>query len=344
MRNKITSHDVAQLAGVSQSTVSRALRGEPGPSDATRERVRHAAATLDYVPIESGRSLSTRSTRRIGIVAADLTNPFYPELVEPARVELHRLGYRTLLIPDLTDPPADIERLVDGSLDGVMLTTTALGSPLPHALLSRGVPFVLVNREVDDIPADICVVDNRAGARQVAHLLAQLGHRHVGAVFGPSDTSTGRDREAGFRTGLAEREIELRPPNVRRGPFAYRTGHEATTELLGQPHPPTAIFCGNDVIALGACNAAARLGLQPGADVTIAGFDDIAMAAWDLFGLTTVRCDRPEMTRVAVDLLVQRIGEPDRPTQRIVLQPDVVLRSTHGPPPNPPSSSARIRA
>lgn len=109
---------------------------------------------------------------------------------------------------------------------------------------------MLVNREVDGAPADSCVTDNRCGATLVANLLAESGHRAIGAVFGPSETSTGRDREAGLSAGLGDHGIDLRPGLVRRGPFSYQPDYAATLELIDLPDRPTAIFCGNDVIAL----------------------------------------------------------------------------------------------
>lgn len=327
-----TSHDVARMASVSQSTVSRALRGEPGMSAATRERIERAARTLSYVPMETGRSLATRATRRIGVVSAELTNPFYPELVEPLRAQLDRRGYRILLIPDSRAAPVAIERLVDGSLDGVILTTTVLDSSLPRRLADLGRPFVLLNREIDDALADTCVVANRTGAAQVARFIAELGHRLIGAVLGPADTSTSRDREAGFRSELIAQGLTLPRQMVRRGSFTYETGRAATLSLLDLPTPPSAIFCANDVLALGALNAAATRGVAVGAELTVVGFDDIALAAWDMFRLTTMRCDLTALADTAVELLTRRIEDSQLSTQRVVLPARLVRRGTHGPP------------
>jgi LacI family transcriptional regulator, galactose operon repressor len=338
-----TSHDVARAAGVSQSTVSRALRGEAGMSEQTRERIRAVAAELSYVPSEIGRSLSTRATRRIGVVAADLTNPFFPELVEPLREDLDRNGYRTLLITDQEQNPVEIGRLADGSLDGVVLTTTLLGSSLPEELSTRGIPYVIVNRDVDDIDADTCVVDNRRGALEVAEYLAGLGHCRIAAIFGPADTSTGRDREAGFRDGLARSRVGLPGTFVRRGVFAHATGRRATLELLALPQPPTAVFCGNDVIAMGACSAAIAAGLRVPADLSIVGFDDIPMSAWDVIDLTTVHTGIQTMAHIAVSFLLRRIKEPSTPVQRVVLRPRLVLRGTHGSPASPRQARAGAR-
>ncbi len=328
-----TSHDVARAAGVSQGTVSRALRGMPGMTDRTRDRVLRSARALNYVPSETGRSLRTRQTRTIGVVSADLTNPFYPQLIEPIRAELDALGFRAVLIPDSPDSPVGVDRLSGRSVDGIIVTTALLGSSLPHDLRARSIPFVLVNREVDGAVGDTCIVDNRGGAVLVADLLVDLGHRRIGAIFGPSDTSTGRDRELALREQLGEHGITVPARYVRRGPFSYTTGRTAMHELLEGRTPPTAVFCGNDVIALGACNAAAARGIRVGPELTVIGFDDIEMASWDVFQITTVGCDLGTMARTAVELLIKRIAEPDSAVQRVVLQPKLVKRSSHHPVP-----------
>jgi LacI family transcriptional regulator len=297
-------------------------------SEATRARVQRAAEALSYIPSESGRTLSTRATRRVGVVAAELTNPFYPELVEPLRAELELAGYRTVLIPDRPEAPIDIDRLADGSLDGVVVTTATLGSALPHRLALRGMPFVLLNREVDGVDADVCVADNVAGAAAIADLVAR-NHRVVAAILGPLETSTGRDREAGLRLGLSEHGVALSAKYTRRGAFSYATGHAAALELLALRPRPTVICCGNDVIALGALNAVAAFGFVAGRDVAVTGFDDIAPAAWELFRLTTVRCDLARMARQGVALLAARIRDPELPTQRVLISPELVVRDTH---------------
>jgi LacI family transcriptional regulator len=332
-----TSRDVARMAGVSQSTVSRALRGEGGMSEQTRDRIQQAAMALNYVTLETGRSLSTRATHRIGMVAGELTNPFYPELVEPMRADLHRRGFRTLLIPDRDETPVSIDQLADGSLDGVVILTALLGSPLPQALADRGIPVVLVNRELDGAATDVCVMDNRDGARQAAALIADLGHTEAAAILGPVQTSTSRDREAGLREGLGERGIAIRASMVCRGSFSYETGFAAMTALLNRADRPTAVFCANDVIAVGACNAAMTAGVQPGRDLTVVGFDDIPMACWPAFQLTTIRGDLTALAEEAIRLLTQRIADPVRARERVVLPTHLVLRGTHGSSANPRS-------
>ena len=323
-----TSHDVALAAGVSQPTVSRALRGDPSVAEATRQRVRDAAETLGYVPSERGRSLSTRRSGRIGVVVEDLGNPFYFELLDALHDRLERSDHRMVVLTPGRGDPERLERLVDGSTDGVVLTTTLLGSELPARLLDRRFPFVLLNRIVDDVAADSCSLANVDGAATIAAALVRHRHHAIGAVFGPSDTSTGRDREIGFRQELGRHGIALRPELTRRGPFAHETGHRAIRELLSDRPRPTAVFCANDVIAIGALNAARALDIAVPDELSIVGFDDISMAAWEVFQLTTVRQNLQAMCKTAIDLLLARIAEPDRPPQQHVLPARLVRRAT----------------
>jgi len=331
-----TSHDVARLAGVSQPTVSRALRDDPRLSHDTRRRVHDAAQELRYVPSQRGRSLATRSTRQVGIVVSDLGNSFYLEVLDELHDVLREVGMRMLVLTPESHDAVSIEQLVDGSLDGAILTTTRLGSALPEDLAARGFPFVLLNREVDSSTGDVCVIDNQRGAGLVAGELLTLGHREIAAIFGPADTSTGRDREAGFRSVLAGASVPLPEHRWRRCAFDFQAGHRAAIELIdGARSAPTAIFCANDIIALGAFNALRGRGIAIPAEMTLIGFDDVRMAAWEAFELTTVRQDIPRMVRTATELLLTRLAGGSGASlapRRIVLEPTLVKRGTHGPP------------
>jgi LacI family transcriptional regulator len=328
----ITSHDVARAAGVSQPTVSRALRGDPRLSEATRQRVVEAAEALQYVPSQRGRSLATRSSGQVAIVVSDLGNPFYLQVLDELHRALRESHLRMLVLTPDAQESVPFERLVDGSLDGAILTTTVLDSQLPKALSERGFPFVLLNREVDAAPCDVCVVDNHRGAMLAATELIELGHTRIAAMFGPSTTSTGRDREAGFRAGLEQAGLALPDELWRRSPFQFDAGAAAALELIGSR--PTALFCANDILALGAFNALHGLGVKIPGQVSLIGFDDVLLAGWEVFQLTTISQDIPGMVSAATELLLTRImntGDP-LPPRRVVLEPTLVHRRTHGPP------------
>lgn len=330
---RATSHDVARLAGVSQSTVSRALRNETSISPATRARVNAAVESLGYTPNGLGRSLVTQSTRTIGMLVTDLSNPFYPYLIAPLHEELSRLGYRMLLIADPSHDGSPNE-LIDRSVDGAVLATVTIDSSLPGNLAARGVPFVYLTREVDEVPGDAAVVDNPLGASLMATEVLRRGHRRIGALLGPESTSTGRQRERGLRVTLAGAGHPLDDALTRHGPFVPDTGHAGLRQLMALNSPPTAVVCGNDSIALGALNAATALSLRVPDDVSIVGFDDLPLASWELVQLTTVHQPMDEMARAAARLLVDRIegNVPPGRVRREVFEPRLVIRRTLGEP------------
>lgn len=329
----ITSHDVARAAGVSQATVSRALRDERGVSPETRTRVRDAARELGYVTGHTGRALVTRRTRKIGVVSAALSNPFYPALIAPLQLALDRHGLQTVLVTESDQQSRGMSALMDGSLDGIVLTTCERTSELPAELAARGIPYVIANRSVDAITADTCVVDNRRGAAMVADLLVELGHQRIAAIMGPDSTSTGHERSAGFLDQLRALGLPVDSLAIVRGPFDPATGRAGLERLFGEESvSPTAVFCGNDVIALGVLDAAMGLGVRVPEDLTVVGFDDIPLAAWGRFDLTTVNVDLGQMAETVADALVARLHEPDAPTRHVVLDPHLLARGTHAPP------------
>lgn len=325
----ITSHDVARLAGVSQATVSRALRNDVKVSATTRDKVTAAAKQLGYVRSEVGRSLSTRSTHQIAMVA-DLDNPLYPRLVAPLHDALMDLKYRMVVYAERGDEMSPYERLLDGSVDGAILTTTQLRSSLPYMLHQRGFPFVQMNRVSALVDVDSVTADNYAGAQDVGRLLRSEGHTRIGAIFGPDETSSSRDREAGFRAALDEVGLELPPRRVSRGTFMYEDGRNGLTKLMSRPDRPTAVFCVTDILAVGALNAASELGLQVPKDVAIVGFDDLDVAAWPCFQLTTVRVDFARMARQAAQRIIAHVGgDADASVVHETVPTELVFRSTH---------------
>jgi LacI family transcriptional regulator len=305
----MTSWTVAREVGVSQSTVSRALRGDPRVRPETRRRIAEAAERLGYRPASMAAELPG-SNRTVGVVVADLTNPFFPSLLTPVYDELRLLGYRVVLFSERTDIPTGqdaLTRLIDSSIDGVLITTATLGSRFMETLVERECPVVLLNRYVDGLDVDRAFADNHEGGRVAGRHLLELGHRRIGVIRGPSNTSTSRDRFAGLLEVMDEAGVELDPSLVREGPFTHQSGYQHTRELLRLDSPPTAILCGNDVIAFGAIDAARSLRVEVPREVSIVGFDDVPMASWEVFQLSTVRQPLDDMARAAARMLAERI-------------------------------------
>ena len=180
---------------------------------------------------------------------------------------------------------------------------------------AREVPFVLVNRYIDSAQVDTVVSDNLRGGRLVADAMVELGHRRIALIAGPENTTTSRDRERGFREQLQARGVPFDESLRRVGQFSHRSGYQWCLDLLAAETPPTAVFAANDVIAFGALDAARRVGVRVPAELSIVGFDDIDMAGWEGFNLTTVRQPLAEMGRAAAKLLIgadrlERRGAP----------------------------------
>lgn len=324
----ITSRDVARLAGVSQPTVSRALRDDPRVSDETKQRVREAATLLGYVPSEAGRALSSGRTRRVGLLVTDLTNQFYAQIIAPVHLELERQGYQLVLHTETADNDTIAERLIANGLDGVILATTTVDSVLPLRLRDRGMPFVYFNRTAPFVDADATVVSSAAGFDAATRRAVELGHTRIGAILGPNNTSTAQAREIALRDSLAVRGLGLGADYIRRSPFETDAGDEAAASLLQMQHPPTLIFCGNDVVAYGALNAARRLGASVPGDVSVIGFDDLPAASWPIIELSTIAYDFVEMGREAARLIAHRIEHPDAPIAHVEFATTFVERRT----------------
>lgn len=323
----VTSIDVAKAAGVSQPTVSRALRGDPSVNVQTRERILEIAKRMGYVPSERGRSLSTSSTRRVAMVV-DLDNPLWPLLVRSLHDTLEANDLRLTLVAGHGDAVATEEHLLGGGVDGVIMSTVTLTSQAPRALAAREVPLVLLNRVVAGPGTDAAVADDEGGGRLAAEILIEAGHTRLGAIFGPEDTSTGRGRERGFRRGLAAAGIELPEAWVRHGPFDHAHGRRALPELADEGGP-TAVFCANDVIAIGAIDAARERGLSVPGDIGIVGFDDLKEAGWRSFDLTTIAVPFDDMVTTAVGMLVERLKGHTGPGRTVVHGVTAVQRGSH---------------
>lgn len=328
-----TSWTVAHAAGVSQATVSRALRGDPRVRAETQQRVVEAANRLGYVPNSLASSLATRSTRTVGVVVADLTNPFFPYLLTQVYDELQLMDYRVVLFTERTDIPtgqAALSRLLDRSIDGVLITTATLGSRFGDLLRDRGLPMVQLNRYMDGLDVDRVTSDNRGGAYAGVRYLLGLGHERIAVIRGPTNTSTSRDRTQGLIEALNTQGLELDSDLVRVGSYSHQSGYQHALDLLRLPDPPTAIFCGNDVVAFGVIDAARSLEVDIPGDVSVLGFDDIPMASWEVFQLTTVRQPFPDMARAAARMLGERIEHPDDlgPGREKVFATGLVKRST----------------
>lgn len=328
----VTSIDVAKAAGVSQTTVSRILNGHTGVSERMQAKVSDAIDRLGYRPNLSARSLVTRRTQTIGVVLGDLTNSYYAELLHTMSGELNAGGYRTLILSDRAGSVEDLRTtLWETNVDGVIIATTLLSPESEARIVSLGVPSVTLGPDPAE-DADSIAPDNFTGGRIAARHLLELGHRRIGVIAGPITAGSVRDRHRGFLAELADNGVDFDESLMRAADLDYARAHEAAEELMGLPEPPTALFCHNDPSALGALNAAIALGIRVPDDVSVLGFDDLAMSSWDAFRLTTVRQPIRDMAEGAVELILDRLADPERDARHVLLPCSLIERTTTAAP------------
>ncbi len=315
----VTSKDIARKLKISQSTVSRALRGDPRVAPETAARVLEAARQMNYTPNLAARSLITRRTGTVGVVVSDITNPFYPELLDILHNELALAGYRTVLFNEQTDASVEqhVGDLVNGAaVDGLVYVSATLGTPLPGRG-ARDIPVVLVNRYIDAAHVDTVVSDNHRGGRLVAEAMVELGHRRIALIAGPENTTTSRDRERGFREQLAGvRASSSTRPCAASASSATTAATSGASTSSRRSHARRRSSPRTTSIAFGALDAARRVGVRVPDELSIVGFDDIDMAGWEGFNLTTVRQPLAEMGRAAARLLLERIDSERRRARR----------------------------
>ena len=329
---RLTSHDIAAAAGVSQATVSRVLAGSPAVKESTREAVLKVLRDMGYTPHAGARAMRTRRTGVLGVVVAHITNPFYPFLLEALSTAIDASGRRMILWDGRIDGERSaVTAIREGAVDSVVFTTAIRGSATLAESVARGLPVVLVNRTIRGMACDTVTSDNAAGGRMVARHFVRGGRERIACIGGQPEVSTGVERLHGFRDAL-RRAGRSAPTTAHGGEFSYEAGQRAMRELLEADEAPDAVFCANDVLAFGAMDAARNAGLRIPDDMWIVGYDDIAMSSWGSYDLSTVRQPVAEMAQCAVDFAVDRLDHPERAARRALLKSDFVLRGSTGNP------------
>lgn len=332
-----TLRQVAQRAGVDASTVSRVLRGDPNLSvrQETRERIEQVARELNYHPNAAARSLKLRATRTIGMAVPDITNPLFPAIFKGVEATARQFGYTVILV-NTADPQEDhshINLLTERRIDGLILATALTADDTIRRLIETGYPFVLVNRRYPDLAERFVVPDDMSGARQAVEHLIQLGHAAIGHISGPLFTDTGLNRLRAYRDTLRQHGLPFESGWMVESDFRERSGYEAMQRLLDHPHRPTAVFCANDLVSIGAISAIRARGLRIPHDISLVGFNDLPWMDHLQPPLTTVHVPLYEMGVHACRMLLQVLaGEAPEPASRQV-PVSLVIRSSTGAPP-----------
>ncbi|GAA2727815.1 LacI family transcriptional regulator [Cellulomonas aerilata] len=331
---RATIKDVAEAAGVSRSTASRALTGRGYVGLGVRERVQHAAEGLGYVPDATARHLKQQVSRSIGVLVSDLRNSFYADLAAGISQQARRRGYTMMLADDngsAADEVAAAERFVALRVAGVVVTPVA---PDVVAYLSRHrVPLVEVDRQFGEGASDAVLVDNKHASRRVTEHLIGLGHRRIALLIDEMEWTTGRERHAGYEEACRAAGLPLEESLVVAARWDAGAARAAAADLLRRPDPPTAIFAANNLLAEAVWRAAADLGVRLPDDLSLASFDDAPWMSMVTPQVTAVEQDAVALGETAVTRLLERIEAAQAPPRTVMLGARVLQRGSTGPPP-----------
>ena len=334
IKDPATSSDVARLAKVSQSAVSRAFTPGASVSEATRQRVLAAAQALGYRPNALARAMISGRSRLVALLVAYLDNGFYPIVLERLSRALQDHGYHVLLfMTQAGDQDQVVQQILQYQVEAIVMASATLSSSLARECAETGIPVVLFNRSVPFSHASSVTSDNVEGGRLLARFLTRGGHRRITFVAGQEDSSTNRDREAGFREGLAEYGMA---PWMRAVGGYTRAGAEAAAHaLFGGAEQPDAVFVANDHMAFVIMDVLREhYRLRVPEDASVVGYDDVPEAAWGSYRLTTVEQPADAMIAATVSILIEQIGQRLVRRQAVVLPARLVVRGSARLPPD----------
>lgn len=309
----VTLKEVAERAGVSRSAVSRTFTDGASVSDKTRRKVEKAALELAYAPSLIARSLTTRRTKLVGLIANNFQNPVFLEVFDLYTEALQRLELRPLLVNMIheTDPARSVSMLRQYNVDGVIVASSTLPSTFAKSFQMAGVPVVQTFGKFDD-RANVHVVgiNNVQCGQMAAQTLIDRGYKNIAVIAGPKMATSTQDRVHGFIERLKARGREAATVRYASA-YSYKAGLEACEKLLAE-NKVEAIFCGDDLVCMGAMDAARSSGLRVPDDIGFLGFNDMSMAGWRAYDLTTIRQPVRDIILSSVELVVATINDPGR--------------------------------
>ncbi|ODT77982.1 MAG: LacI family transcriptional regulator [Pelagibacterium sp. SCN 64-44] len=325
----VTSSQVAEHAGVSQSAVSRTFTPGASISPKTRAKVLASAKILGYRPNAIARSLITSRSRIIAVVMAYLENLFYPDVLEELGRALAAENYHLLLFTGFMDRDSDpvFDQLMQYRVDGIILASTSLSSELSEECATAGIPVVLFNRTTERDAVSSVTTRNREGGKRIADFLVAGGHKSFGYIAGLENSSTNRDRQEGFMDGLAAHGFT--EAIVETGNYSRSEAEDAARKMLSRPDRPEALFVANDHMAVAVMDVARyEFGLSIPEDLSIVGYDDVGPARWTSYGITSMSQPLKRMVEATVDILMDQIASGEIEAEHRILNGDLVVRSS----------------
>ena len=327
--------DVARRAGVSISTVSRVTNRKGTVNREMTERVWRAVRELNYQPDPQARALVSGRSHIIGLMVTEITNPFFPELIQRFEQLAVESGYEVLLASTPNDPASiamSVRRMLQRKVDGVAVMMFGREAPVLEELASHAVPLVVM----DGAPAfpriDAVRVNYDEGIRQAVAHLVDLGHKSIAFVSGPLEQASARLRRNAFEKAMRAHHLKPSPELMPEGNHTLEGGMNALTKLLAQPEPPTAVVCSNDLTAIGILHQLFEIGKQAPADLSVIGFDDVHIAQFMLPPLTTVRMSCADIAKAAFSTLRHRVESATAHHASPPVETKLILRQTTGAP------------
>jgi len=333
MPTEVSLIDVARRAGVNISTVSRTINRTGKIGLKTQQRVIEVMRELGYKPNRVARRLRMRggSTHLLGLIIPNIQNVFFADLARGVEDVAYQNNFAVLLCNYDEDAQKEqfyLDVMQSESVDGIILPPVHEDDPAVLKVVARGTPVVCVDRSLSKGNLDKVEVDNHQGAFEAVTHIIERGHRRIGLIGGPSDSSTGRERFRGYSDAHAKAGLPIKPELVRFGDYKQGSGKQLTEELLALSDPPTALFVCNGLMTVGALEAIHAGGLRIPKQIAIVGFDELPLAAVFKPPLTVVQQPAYEVGKCAAELLLKRLAEPKRPPTYLKLSPTLIVRKS----------------
>jgi DNA-binding LacI/PurR family transcriptional regulator len=334
---RLTIEEIATLADVSRSTVSRVLNDQPSVRPAVRARVLRVIQEHHYTPRAAARSLASSRTNAVGLLIPDsaafiFRDAFVPQVILGISETCNRHGYIMMLSTVIPEMEQDFyERVLRGHhVDGLIVMCSNIDDPVLPLLIHDPTPLVLVGRHPYLRDLNSVDVENRDGALQAVRHLIGLGHERIASITGPQHSAAAMDRRDGYKEALVEARLTIRSDLIVEGDFTQEGGRLAMQTLLGLAEPPTAVFVASDTMATGALQAARELGVSVPDDLALVSFDDLPVASLIVPSLTTVHQPLHDLGAAAAELLLKRLDQPEAPPEQVWLPTTLVIRESSG--------------
>ena len=330
---------VAALARVSIATVSRTINGAPVVSERLTKRVWQAIEQLNYFPNTHARTLVSGRSRLLGIIVENITNPFFPELIQNFEEVAVAHGYEILVSSSNSDPVIltnCVRRMIERKVDGVAVMTFGEEEPVLDQLVNHDIPMVLAEFHLEDPKTSTILLDYTTGIRAAVNHLAGLGHRRIAFLAGPHKLHSAITRENDFRAAMEVAGVPIQKKWIIECDHTLKGGVTGYAKLQALSTRPTAILCSNDMTAIGVLRAAYMAGLRVPHDLSVIGLDDIDFAEFTLPPLTTIRLSRADLARAAFEALRQQAEDADNPKMKreFLVSTSLVVRGSTAAPPH----------